>query len=123
MLTADIRALTSQADVVLVSIDIWGIHFVPAAIADYQRQVGARAAIDAGADLILGHHAHILKGFEVYRGVPILYSLGNFAMDLPMTREHADVRASRRSRSSTQTGFRISKAPTTSPSTHVRASS
>ncbi len=87
-LTADIRALKSQVDVVLVSMH-WGIHFVPAVIADYQRQV-ARAAIDAGADLILGHHAHILKGFEVYRGVPILYSLGNFAMDLPMTREHAE---------------------------------
>jgi poly-gamma-glutamate capsule biosynthesis protein CapA/YwtB (metallophosphatase superfamily) len=36
----------------------------------------------------MSDHAHILKGFEVYRGVPILYSLGNFAMDLPMTREH-----------------------------------
>lgn len=66
----------------------WGIHFVPATIADYQREV-VHAAIDAGADLILGHHPHILKGIEVYGGRAIFYSLGNFAMDLPMTAGHA----------------------------------
>jgi len=86
-LVEDIEQLKSKSDVVIVSMH-WGIHFVPAVIADYQRQL-ARAAIDAGADLILGHHAHILKGVEVYKGVPVLYSLCNFAMDLPMTREHA----------------------------------
>ncbi len=42
----------------------------------------AHAAIDAGADVILGHHAHILKGIEVYRGKVIFYSLCNFAFDL-----------------------------------------
>jgi poly-gamma-glutamate capsule biosynthesis protein CapA/YwtB (metallophosphatase superfamily) len=86
-LVEDIEKLKSKCDVVIVSMH-WGIHFVPAVIADYQRQLG-RAAIDAGADLILGHHAHILKGVEVYKDVPVLYSLCNFAMDLPMTREHA----------------------------------
>jgi poly-gamma-glutamate capsule biosynthesis protein CapA/YwtB (metallophosphatase superfamily) len=83
----DIGRAKAQADVVVVSMH-WGIHFVPALIADYQRDVG-RAAIDAGADLILGHHAHILKGADVYKGKPILYSLCNFAVDLPMTPEHA----------------------------------
>jgi hypothetical protein len=73
--------------VVVVSLH-WGIHFVPAVIADYQRDVG-RAAIDAGADAVLGHHAHILKGVEVHRGRPIIYSLGNFAMDLHMDAAHA----------------------------------
>ena len=57
-------------------------------LADYQRQV-ARAAIDAGAGLILGHHAHILKGIEFYRGRAIFYSLSNFAIDVRMTPEHA----------------------------------
>ena len=38
----------------------------------------ARLAVDLGADLVLGHHSHNLQGLEVYRGVPILYSLGNF---------------------------------------------
>jgi poly-gamma-glutamate synthesis protein (capsule biosynthesis protein) len=84
---ADIRAAKAEADVVVMSIH-WGIHFVPAVIADYQREV-AHAAIDAGADLILGGHAHILKGVEVYRGRTIFYSLCNFAMDIRISREHA----------------------------------
>jgi len=83
----DVRAARSVADVVIVSMH-WGIHFIPAALADYQREVG-HAAIDAGADLILGHHAHILKGVEIYQGRPIFYSLGNFATDLRMDMEHA----------------------------------
>jgi poly-gamma-glutamate synthesis protein (capsule biosynthesis protein) len=58
---------------------------MPAKLASYQRQVG-RAAIDAGADLILGSHPHILKGIEVYKGKVIFYSLGNFAMDSSITR-------------------------------------
>ncbi|HEU5442495.1 MAG TPA: CapA family protein [Steroidobacteraceae bacterium] len=84
---ADIRAARESADVVLVSLH-WGIHFVRAQIADYQREV-ARAAVSAGADAILGHHAHILKGLESIDGRPVLYSLCNFATDLRMDPEHA----------------------------------
>jgi poly-gamma-glutamate capsule biosynthesis protein CapA/YwtB (metallophosphatase superfamily) len=84
---ADIRYAKTQADVVLVS-HHWGIHFVRAVIADYQREV-ARAAIAAGADAILGHHAHILKGIECIEGRPVFHSLCNFATDLRMTPEHA----------------------------------
>lgn len=83
----DIRLAKRAADVVLVS-HHWGIHFVRAVIADYQREV-ARAAIAAGADAILGHHAHILKGAEFIAGKPVYYSLCNFATDLRMTPEHA----------------------------------
>jgi poly-gamma-glutamate capsule biosynthesis protein CapA/YwtB (metallophosphatase superfamily) len=84
---ADIRAAKAQADIVLVS-HHWGIHFVRAEIADYQRDV-ARAAIAAGADAILGHHAHILKGIELIDGKPVFYSLCNFATDLRMDPVHA----------------------------------
>lgn len=84
---ADIRAAKAQADVVVVS-QHWGIHFVRASIADYQRDV-ARAAIAAGADAILGGHAHILKGCELIDGKPVFYSLSNFATDLRMDEEHA----------------------------------
>lgn len=84
---ADIRAAKTQADIVIVS-HHWGIHFVRASIADYQRDV-ARAAIAAGADAILGHHAHILKGIEMIDGKPVFYSLCNFACDLRMDAEHA----------------------------------
>ena len=78
---ADVRKVRSQADIVVASFH-WGIHFIPGAIAMYQKEV-AHAAIDAGVDLILGHHPHVLKGVEVYRGKAIFYSMGNFAFDLP----------------------------------------
>jgi poly-gamma-glutamate capsule biosynthesis protein CapA/YwtB (metallophosphatase superfamily) len=42
-----------------------------------------RFMIDAGADAVLGHHTHIISGYEVYRGKPIFYSLGNFCFDWP----------------------------------------
>lgn len=44
---------------------------------DYQKQVG-RKCIDWGADLVIGHHPHVLQGIEAYQGKYIIYSLGNF---------------------------------------------
>lgn len=84
-MVTDITKLRQQADVVIVS-HHWGVHFAPATIADYQIEVG-HAAIDAGADLILGHHAHILKGVEVYKNKAIMYGMGDFAFDSSMTKE------------------------------------
>ena len=84
---ADVRAAKAENDVVLVS-HHWGIHFVRAVIADYQRDV-ARATIAAGADAIFGGHAHILKGCELIDGKPVFYSLCNFATDLRMDPAHA----------------------------------
>lgn len=86
-LVGSVRELRQQVDVVIVSHHA-GIHFVPAVIPDYQREV-AHAVIDAGADLVLGHHAHILKGVEIYKGRVIAYSLANFAIDLLMDEAHA----------------------------------
>jgi poly-gamma-glutamate capsule biosynthesis protein CapA/YwtB (metallophosphatase superfamily) len=65
-LVADVRAAKATADTVVLSLH-WGVHFVPRLIADYQRTV-AQAAFDAGADLILGHHAHVPKAIEVFGG-------------------------------------------------------
>ncbi len=79
----DIRRAKAQADVVIMSIH-WGVHHLPAVIAMYEYEVG-HAAIDAGADLILGHHAHILKGIEVYKGKVIFHCLANFAAWMPPT--------------------------------------
>jgi poly-gamma-glutamate capsule biosynthesis protein CapA/YwtB (metallophosphatase superfamily) len=72
----DIRSLRRDVDVVVVALHK-GIGHVPAAVADYEHQV-AKAAVDAGADVILGHHAHILRGVDVHRGRPIFHGLGNF---------------------------------------------
>jgi len=46
-------------------------------LATYQRPL-AKALIDAGADVIVGHHPHMLHGIEVIDGRPVFYSLGNF---------------------------------------------
>ncbi|HVN96976.1 MAG TPA: CapA family protein [Syntrophorhabdaceae bacterium] len=95
---ADIARAKAEADTVIVSMH-WGIHFIPAEIADYERELG-HAAIDAGADLIVGHHPHILKGIEVYKGRVIFHSLSNFALELPFafaqgdlweTRQHKEI--------------------------------
>ena len=72
----DIVALREQADVVVVALHK-GIGHVRARLAQYERDV-AHAAIDAGADIVAAHHAHILRGVEVYRGRPIFHGLGNF---------------------------------------------
>jgi poly-gamma-glutamate synthesis protein (capsule biosynthesis protein) len=77
-LVADVRAAKERADTVVLSLH-WGVHFVPRLIADYQRTV-AQAAFDAGADLILGHHAHVPKAIEVFGGKTCFYSLSNFIM-------------------------------------------
>lgn len=80
MVHEDVRAAKANADVLMVSWH-WGISERHGKIAEYQREMG-RAAIDAGADAILGHHAHMLLGVEFYKQRPIFYSLGNFAFDM-----------------------------------------
>lgn len=82
-IVADAKAARTKADVVVVSLH-WGVHFTPAVIAMYQKEVAHRL-IDEGVDAILGHHAHELKAVEIYKGKPIFYSLGNFAFDQPQT--------------------------------------
>ncbi len=54
----------------------WGVERVEIP-EEYQRTL-AKGYIDAGADLVVGAHPHILQGFEYYKGVPICYSLGNY---------------------------------------------
>ena len=80
-LVEDVSAARKIADVVVLSLH-WGLHFLPRAIADYQ-PTAARAAFAAGADLILGHHAHVPKAIGVYDGKACFYSLSNFMMSAP----------------------------------------
>ncbi|MFM1655124.1 CapA family protein [Brevibacillus sp. B_LB10_24] len=70
-----IRGAKEQADLVIV-IAHWGKERVDFPV-DYQKEL-ARAYIDAGADLIVGGHPHVLQGFESYKNKWIAYSLGNF---------------------------------------------
>jgi hypothetical protein len=76
-LCADIAQLREQADIVSVSFHK-GMGFVRAELAQYERPL-ARMAVDAGADIVIGHHAHILRGVEVYRGRPVFHGINHFA--------------------------------------------
>ncbi|MDP9364913.1 MAG: CapA family protein [Chloroflexota bacterium] len=81
-----IAVLKAEADAVLVAIH-WGVppywlSPYQGLLAEYQQPLG-RALIDAGADLVCGHHSHTLHPIEVYRGKLILYSLGNFIFETP----------------------------------------
>lgn len=75
---ADITAAAVEADWVLVSFH-WGREYQPEAAPEQQDL--ARAAVDAGADLVLGHHPHVIQGLELYRDRLIAYSLGDFVFD------------------------------------------
>ena len=75
ILSGDIAAVRASAGLVIVALHK-GIVHRPAVLAPYERAI-ARAAIDAGADMVVGHHAHILRGVEFYRGRPIFHGLGN----------------------------------------------
>jgi Bacterial capsule synthesis protein PGA_cap len=72
----DIARARAMCDVLSVSFHKGTVH-TPARVLAYEKQV-AHAAIDAGADVVVSHHAHILRGIEVYKGKPIYHGLGNF---------------------------------------------
>lgn len=74
-LRADLAAARQQADLVLVALHK-GIVHTPARLAPYERAL-SHAAIEAGADAVIGHHAHIVRGIEYHRGRPIFHGLGN----------------------------------------------
>jgi hypothetical protein len=78
----NIRHLRPLCDILVVSFHKGLVH-TPIKLAHYEQQI-SYAAIDAGADLILGHHSHILKGIEQYKGKTIFHCLGNFVTYLPI---------------------------------------
>lgn len=84
----DVAAARAAADAVIVSCH-WGVSSQEEFV-EYQQEI-ARAAIDAGAAVVYGHHPHRIQAIELYRGAPIFYSLGNFAFDWEkMRNRHLD---------------------------------
>jgi poly-gamma-glutamate capsule biosynthesis protein CapA/YwtB (metallophosphatase superfamily) len=75
-LERDIKAARQQADIVVCAFH-WGISRGFLKVAEYQSELG-RHAIDVGADIVFGHHPHVIQGVEVYKRKAIFYSLGNF---------------------------------------------
>lgn len=76
---AQVAALRS-AGAGLVVVQIHGGFQFAETPSDFMRR-SARAAVDAGADLVVAHHPHVLQGFEWYEGKLIAYSLGNLVFD------------------------------------------
>jgi poly-gamma-glutamate synthesis protein (capsule biosynthesis protein) len=72
--TRELRALRTQADIVVAS-HHWGLF---EDVLDYQIEI-AHAAIDAGADVVMGHGPHHACAVEMYRDKPIFYGLGSFS--------------------------------------------
>ena len=79
---ARIEAATRQADLVVASLHVHegaeghrNDHSVPAFLERF-----ARDCVDAGADVVFGHGPHLVRGIELHEGAPVLYSLGNLAM-------------------------------------------
>lgn len=79
-LAADIAAACDSSDVVVASFH-WGDYQQPFFLTDHERRT-ARFAIDHGADIVVGHHHHVLRGVEWYQGKPIFYGLGHFVFDV-----------------------------------------
>lgn len=73
----DIENLKNEVDHVVLSLH-WGGRVEGGLFPDYDQPAIARDLIDAGADLIVGHHSHTLQPYEIYKGKCIFYSLGNF---------------------------------------------
>lgn len=67
-----------SGDILIVSFH-WGVEYQHYPTAK-QKEL-AHAAVEAGADLVIGHHPHVLQGIEKYQDGLILYSLGNFVFD------------------------------------------
>lgn len=74
----DIAANRDKVDILIVSLH-WGTEYSQVPTAEQRRM--ARELVDTGADIILGHHPHVLQGIEVYKDGLIAYSLGNFIFD------------------------------------------
>ncbi len=74
-LKSDIMQLRRKVDIVTVYFH-WGVSG-QYEICQYQTTLG-RSAIDAGADLVIGSHPHVIQPVEIYKAKPIFYSLGNF---------------------------------------------
>ncbi len=75
----DIARMKRSADIIVV-VAHWGENYRP--VTGRQRTLG-RALVDLGADVVIGHHPHQYQPVELYKGRPIVYSLGNYAFGTP----------------------------------------
>lgn len=80
-LVAAVGTAKADAEIVVVSVH-WGDHTQPWTLTEHERRC-ARIAIDAGADIVFGHHQHFFRGVEFISGRPVFYGLGHIVFDQP----------------------------------------
>ncbi|NSW90520.1 MAG: CapA family protein [Firmicutes bacterium] len=78
LIEEDIEKIRERTDLIIISLH-WGVED-SFEVTEEQKEF-AYKLIDAGADIILGHHPHKFQGVEIYNGKPIVYSMGNFIFD------------------------------------------
>jgi len=91
----DIKALRDSVDFIIIQ-PHWGIQEIP--FPKYSDRELAHRLIESGADLIIGHHAHVIQSFEIYKGKYIFYGLGNFIfpdLNIPTQYDGKEFRARR----------------------------
>jgi gamma-polyglutamate biosynthesis protein CapA len=76
-MAAIIAKAKEQCDILVMSFH-WGDEYSPA---NARQQKLAHMVVDSGADMVVGHHPHVMQKVETYKGKPIFYSLGNFIFD------------------------------------------
>lgn len=76
--TSEIARVADNVDIV-IAVPHWGIEYKK--LHSKEQTAKAKAFIDAGADIVLGAHPHVVQPIEIYNGKPIFYSLGNFIFD------------------------------------------
>ena len=80
----DVRRLRPEVDIIIV-MPHWGTEYI--AEPEPEQMELAHAVVDAGADLVVGGHAHWPKGIEMYEASPIFYGTGNFLFDQSWSEE------------------------------------
>jgi poly-gamma-glutamate capsule biosynthesis protein CapA/YwtB (metallophosphatase superfamily) len=84
---AAVRAAKGSADIVIVSMHSGTEYEL---FPNDSQTAFARAAIDAGAEIVIGHHPHVVQTREMYNGKYIFYSLGNFVFDQMWSQDTRD---------------------------------
>lgn len=73
-----IKQISKITDQIIINAH-WGVEYE--SLNNIRQTEIAHRLIDAGADIIIGHHPHVIQPFEIYKNKPIFYSLGNFIFD------------------------------------------
>ena len=92
-ISKDVKALRDAGCQIVVATFHWGSEYRADFTAE-QRSIG-RAALKAGADIVVGHHPHIVQGIEAYNDSYILYSLGNLVFGGNVDPDDRDAYAAR----------------------------